>query len=87
MESIYIGSKDINIENRIKEISKEVLKKAIIESIDKEFVKKLSKEVAKEAVFEIANSKKDRRYHNTKLLMENYKILKEHINGRRRSKS
>lgn len=72
---------DINIENRVKEISKEVLKRAINESVDKELVKKLSKEVAKEAIFDIVNSKKDRRYHNTKLLMENYKTLKEHVNG------
>ena len=74
-------SEDINMENRAKELSKEILKRAINESVDKEFVKKLSKEIAKEALFEIVNSKKDRRYQNTKLLMENYKILKEHVNG------
>lgn len=74
-------SVDINIENRAKEISKEVLKRVINESVDKELVKKLSKEIAKEAIFEIVNSKKDRRYQNTKLLMENYKTLKEHVNG------
>lgn len=72
---------DINIENRAKEISKEVIKNSINESIEKDLVKKLSKEVAKEALFEIVNSKKDRRFRNTKLLMENYKTLQEHING------
>lgn len=72
---------DINTENRAKELSKEVIKKSINESIEKDLVKKLSKEIAKEALFEIVNSKKDRRFKNTKLLMENYKTLKEHING------
>ncbi len=70
---------DINIENRAKELSKEVLKSIVYENIDKDLVKKLSKEVAKEAVFEILNKGKDRRFRNTKLLMLNYNKLKQHI--------
>lgn len=74
-------SVDINVENRAKEILKQAIKEGIFENVDKELIKKLSKEVTKEALFEIANSKKDKRFHNTKMLMENYKNLKEHING------
>ena len=33
MESIYIGSKDINIENRIKELSKQAIKELPIQCI------------------------------------------------------
>ena len=72
-------SVDINVENRAKEILKQAIKEGIFENVDKELIKKLSKEVTKEALFEIANSKKDWRFHNTKLLMRNYKNLKQHI--------
>ena len=70
---------DINVENRAKEILKQAIKEGIFENIDKELIKKLSKEVTKEALLEISNSKKDWRFHNTKLLMRNYKNLKQHI--------
>ena len=70
---------NINIENRAKEIAKEAIKMAILETTDKDLIKKIAKEVAKEAVFEILNKGKDRRFQNTKLLMLNYKSLKQHI--------
>lgn len=38
-----------------------------------------AKQLAKEVVFEINKQKKDRRLHNTKLLMKNYNKLKNHI--------
>lgn len=44
-------------------------------------IKKLAKEVAKEAMREIMFEGKDRRLHNTRLLMRNYNILQEHINN------
>ena len=38
-----------------------------------------AKELAKEVIYEIKNEQKDRRLHNTKLLMKNYNKLKDHI--------
>lgn len=72
---------EINIENRARQLLKEANKEIIKESIDKDIIKKIAREVAKEAVFEIVNKNKDRRFQNTKLLMENYNVLKEHIEG------
>lgn len=72
---------NINIENRAKELSKDLLKKVLKDIAGEELIKDIAKKVAKEAVFEIANHGKDRRLHNTKLLMKNYNSLKEHING------
>lgn len=46
-----------------------------------EEIKALAKEVAKEAMREIIFEGKDKRFHNTRLLMRNYNILKEHINN------
>ena len=42
-------------------------------------MEKQVKEQAKEVIFEIKNQQKDRRLHNTKLLMKNYDKLKNHI--------
>ena len=42
-------------------------------------MEKQVKELAKEVIFEIKNQQKDRRLHNTKLLMKNYDKLKNHI--------
>lgn len=44
-----------------------------------EEIKSLAKEVAREAIREIMLEGKDKRFHNTRLLMRNYNILKEHI--------
>ena len=46
-------SEDINMENRAKELSKEILKRAINESVDKEFVKKLSNKFSIEQIAEM----------------------------------
>ena len=74
--------KKINEENRVKELANEVVKQALKERTDKDEIKALAKEVAKEAIFDIVNKNKDRRYQNTKLLMENYNSLKKHIEGK-----
>ena len=42
-------------------------------------VSEQAKELAKEVVFEIKKQQKDKRLHNTKLLMKNYDKLKNHI--------
>lgn len=42
-------------------------------------INKEVKELAKEVVREIAKQQKDKRLHNTRLLMKNYNILKNHI--------
>lgn len=39
-----------------------------------------AKELAVEVIHEINKQKKDKRFHNTKLLMKNYNRLKQHIN-------
>ena len=44
-------------------------------------VSEQAKELAKEVVFEIKKQQKDKRLHNTKLLMRNYSKLKKHINA------
>lgn len=71
----------INLENRAKELAEDVIKKALKEIGGEELIKSMAKKVAKEAVFEIANQGKDRRFHNTKMLMKNYNVLKEHMKG------
>lgn len=71
----------INLENRAKELAENVIKKALKEIGGEDLIKSMAKKVAKEAVFEIANQGKDRRFHNTKMLMKNYNILKEHMRG------
>ncbi|MFR9071562.1 MAG: hypothetical protein ACLVIU_14460 [Paraclostridium sp.] len=71
----------INLENRAKELAEDVIKKALRRASEEDLIKSMAKKVAKEALFEIESIKKDRRFHNTKLLMENYKNLKEHVNG------
>lgn len=71
----------INMENKAKELAEDVVKKALKVVNEEDVIKRLAKMVAKEAIFEIANKGKDRRLHNTKLLMENYKSLKEHVDG------
>lgn len=38
------------------------------------------KELAKEVIYEIKNQQRDKKLHNTKLLMRNYSKLKKHIN-------
>ncbi|MGG7060653.1 hypothetical protein ACQPUZ_20665, partial [Clostridium tertium] len=43
-------------------------------------IKELAKQLAKEALREIMFEGKDKRLHNTRLLMKNYNILKAHIN-------
>lgn len=47
--------------------------------MDKTEISLEAKELAKEVIYEIRNEKKDRRLHNTKLLMKNYNKLKNHI--------
>lgn len=42
-------------------------------------VSEQAKELAKEVVFEIKKQQRDKRLHNTKLLMKNYDKLKNHI--------
>lgn len=74
-------AKEINTENKAKELANEIVKRALKERTDKDEIKALAKEVAKEAIFDIVNKNKDRRYQNTKLLMENYNNLKAHIEG------
>ncbi|MFR3071995.1 MAG: hypothetical protein ACLTK8_04210 [Paeniclostridium sp.] len=71
----------INLENRAKELAEDVIKKALKEIGGEDLIKSMAKKVAKEAVFEIANKGKNRRLHNTKLLMRNYNVLKEHMKG------
>lgn len=71
----------INLENRAKELAENVIKKALKEIGGEDLIKSMAKKVAKEAVFEIANQGKDRRFHNTKMLMKNYNVLKEHMKG------
>ncbi|MDU3775709.1 MAG: hypothetical protein E7G47_10855 [Clostridium perfringens] len=71
----------INIENEAKKLAEDVIKKALRQASGEDLIKSMAKRVAKEALFEIENIKKDRRFHNTKLLMENYKNLKEHVDG------
>ncbi|MEG2787357.1 MAG: hypothetical protein RR942_05995 [Romboutsia sp.] len=71
----------INMENRAKELAEEVIKKALKKVNEEDVIKNMAKRVAKETVFEIANKGKNRRLYNTRLLMENYNVLKEHING------
>lgn len=45
-------------------------------------IKQIAKEAALEAIKEIMFQKKDKRLHNTRLLMKNYNNLKEHINSK-----
>lgn len=45
-------------------------------------IKELAREVAKEAIREIMFEGKDKRFHNTRLLMKNYNILKAHMNSK-----
>lgn len=71
----------INMENRAKELAEEVIKKALKKVNEEDVIKNMAKRVAKETVFEIANKGKNRRLYNTRLLMENYNVLKEHLNG------
>lgn len=71
----------INLENKAKELAENVIKKALKEIGGEDLIKSMAKKVAKEAVFEIANQGKDRRFHNTKMLMKNYNVLKEHMKG------
>lgn len=78
---MYSEAQQINMENRAKELAEDVIKKALRQVTEEDLIKNMAKKVAKEALFEIANKGKDRRFHNTKLLMENYKNLKEHVNG------
>lgn len=47
-----------------------------------EEIKVLAKEVAREALKEIMFEGKDKRLHNTRLLMKNYNILKKHITNK-----
>jgi hypothetical protein len=54
-----------------------VLKKNIV-NID-ETIMKAAKEGAREVILEINKSQRDRRFHNTWLLMKNYNKLKDHI--------
>ena len=72
-------SEDINMENRAKELSKQVIKEVLSESLDEKNIKKMAEEVAERAVYKILNRGKDWRFQNTKLLMKNYKNLKQHI--------
>lgn len=44
-------------------------------------IKQIAKEAALEAIREVMFQKKDKRLHNTRLLMKNYNNLKEHINS------
>lgn len=46
-----------------------------------EEIKQIAKEVAREALREIMFEGKDKRFHNTRLLMRNYNTLKEHLNN------
>ena len=46
-----------------------------------EEIKQLAKEVAREALRELMFEGKDKRFHNTRLLMRNYNTLKEHLNN------
>ncbi|WP_195948135.1 hypothetical protein [Paraclostridium bifermentans] len=71
----------INMENRAKELAADVIKKALRQVTEEDLIKNMAKKVAKEALFEIANKGKNRRLHNTKLLMKNYNVLKEHMKG------
>lgn len=70
--------KNINDENRAKELANEVIKEVVKKMIDNKVVKELAKEVSEEALFNMVNKGKDRRFRNTKLLMKNYKNLKQH---------
>ena len=72
-------AKEINAENEAKKLVKAAIKEGIFENVDKNVLTKLSKEVAKEALFELLNKGKDWRFQNTKLLMLNYTLLKQHI--------
>ena len=72
-------SENINIENRAKEISKQVIKETLKENLDEKIIKIMAEEVAERAVYKILNRGKDWRFQNTKLLMRNYKNLKQHI--------
>ena len=72
-------SEDINMENRAKELSKQVIKEVLSESLDEKNIQKMAEEVAERAVYKILNRGKDWRFQNTKLLMKNYKNLKQHI--------
>jgi hypothetical protein len=47
-----------------------------------EEVKRIAKEVSREVLSEMIQDKKDKRLHNTRLLMRNYNSLKEHINSK-----
>ena len=46
-----------------------------------ELVNRAAKEAAKEAIFEFDKSQKDKRFHNTRILMINYNKLKDHIDN------
>ena len=74
-------AQQINMENRAKELAEDVIKKALRQVTEEDLIKNMAKKVAKEALFEIANKGKDRRFHNTKMLMKNYNVLKEHMKG------
>lgn len=45
-------------------------------------IKQIAKEAALEAIREVMFQKKDKRLHNTRLLMKNYNNLKEHISSK-----
>ncbi len=72
-------SENINVENRAKQLSKQVIKETLNENLDEEIIKRIAEEVAERAVYKILNRGKDWRFQNTKLLMKNYKNLKQHI--------
>lgn len=72
---------DINVENRAKEISKQVIKEVLKENLEEKTINKMAEEVAERAVYKILNKGKDWRFQNTKLLMRNYKNLKQHMLG------
>ena len=74
-------SVEINIENKAKELSKQVIKEVLKENLEEKVVTKMAEEVAERAVYKILNKGTDWRFQNTKLLMKNYKNLKQHILG------
>lgn len=46
-----------------------------------ELVKKAAKEAAKEAIIQNNQEQRDRRFHNTRILMKNYNKLKDHVDN------
>ncbi|CEQ00538.1 MAG: hypothetical protein ACLT0R_16430 [Paraclostridium sordellii] len=47
--------------------------------VDRKEIKNIAKEIAKEAVQELIGEQKDKRLHNTRLLVKNYLALKKHV--------